>query len=115
MSDQLTLLPSHEAFEALYKPQPQNPNKEPTLVYFTASWCGACRRLDWDFLLEEFPTLKILKCDIDQNKYTPGFCGVRSIPNFLWIPKEGGTVGPFQSSDTAKVATWIQSNLRKTS
>ena len=111
MSDQLMLLPSHEAFEALYKPA--KPLTEPVLLYFTASWCGACKKIDWGFLLEEFPTLKILKCDIDQNKYTPGFCGVRAIPSFLWIPKEGGVRGPLQSSDTAKVATWIQSNLVK--
>jgi len=106
-------LQTQEQFEELASPT----LKTPTLIYFTADWCGACKRLDWDFLKEEFgDTLTIYKCDIDQNKYTPGFCGVRSIPNFVMLspasPKPSIT-GPFQSSDTAKVAAWIQSNLIK--
>lgn len=101
-------------FESMYAPtDPSQVLKEPVLIYFTASWCGACKRLDWEFLLEEFPTLKVFKCDVDENKYTPGFCSIRSIPNFVMLgPGEKKASAPFQSSDTAKVATWIQTSLR---
>ena len=98
-----------------------NPNKTvnpqpsyPILINFTASWCGPCRKIDWGFLLEEFGSRfeAIYKCDIDQNKYTPGYCGVRAIPSWTILkgPKQAETV---QISDTAKVASWIFTTLNK--
>jgi len=105
-------LPTHETFEELYQT-----TKDSLLVYFTANWCGACKRVDWGFIREEFPDLPIYRCDVDENKYTPGFCGVRSIPAFVMVhpPKEGFTnkqiTAQFQSSETAKIASWIMTNL----
>jgi len=86
--------------------------KENALIYFTASWCGACKSIDMGFILEEFPNLKVYKCDIDENKYTGGFCGVRSIPNFVLLHPGKVLKGPFQSMSTAKVASWVHSNLQ---
>ena len=103
-------LRTQEEFEALYRPA--LPNKAPILIYFTANWCGACKRLDWAFLTQEFPNLTIYKCDVDENKYTPGFCGVRSIPAFTMVHTNGTTQGPFVSSDTAKVASWIFTQIK---
>ena len=81
-----------------------------TVVYFTANWCAACRRLDLAALEAAFPGLDWLKCDVDANQYSPGFCGVRSIPSFMLFLK-GKAVGPFTSSDTGKVAAWIQEQV----
>jgi hypothetical protein len=59
--------------------------------------------------------LKIYRCDVDANKYTPGFCGVRSIPSFVMLSPGSKQASPvFQSSDTAKIATWIMTSLRTT-
>ncbi len=102
-------LQTHEQFEAMYTGEV----KAPVLVYFTADWCGACKRVDWEFILEEFPDLPVYKCDVDVNKYTPGFCGVRSIPNFLMITGTKQIEGPVQTSDTAKIASWIHTTLTK--
>lgn len=84
----------------------------PVLLYFTAGWCSACKRLDWEFLNEEFPDLPVYKCDIDENKYTPGYCGVKSIPAFLLMTPEK-KLEQLQSSNTASVAAWINKNLTK--
>lgn len=102
-------LTSQEMFEELYSLD----LKSPILVYFTADWCGACKRIDWEFIEDEFKNLPIYRCDIDENKYTPGFCGVRSIPNFMMVYPQKQLAGPFQSSDTAKIASWIHTNLIK--
>lgn len=100
-------LQTQEEFETLYK----GDLKAPILIYFTASWCGACKRLDWEFLSQEFPDLPVYICDIDQNKYTPGYCGIRSIPNFVLMPPSK-KLENLQSSDTAKVASWLYKNLK---
>jgi beta-lactam-binding protein with PASTA domain len=31
------------------------------------------------------PDVEWLKCDVDQNNYTPGYCGIRSIPSFIVV------------------------------
>lgn len=107
-------LRTQEQFEAMYSPAAGQPQLEtPVLLYFTADWCGACKRVDWGFLLEEFPDLPVYRCDVDENKYTPGFCGVRSIPSFVMVGPGAKRVTPlFQSSETAKIAAWIATNLR---
>jgi thioredoxin-like negative regulator of GroEL len=102
-------LPSHSDFEELYSPS----LTAPVLIYFTATWCGACKKLDWDFILDEFPNLTVYICDIDTNKYTPGYCGVKSIPSMIFVYPGKKVIGPFQSSDTAKVATWIHTTTKQ--
>jgi len=102
-------LQSQEMFETLFNTN--SPLTSPALVYFTAPWCGACKRIKWEFLMEEFPNLTIYKCDIDENKYTPGYCQVRSIPSFAMIHPGRKLTGPIQSSETAKVAAWIHTTL----
>ena len=96
-------LPSQEFFESLLK----TPNDPICIVLFTASWCGPCGKLDKDYLVSLHNKIKWYKCDIDENKYTPGYCGVRSIPVFLAIIN-GKPQPLFASSDTMKVAEWVK-------
>jgi thioredoxin 1 len=124
---QILPLNEHSLFEHLYNPANSKGHivspgdtvyafepQYPILINFTASWCGPCQRIDWGFLLEEFGHrfAAIYKCDIDQNKYTPGYCGVKAIPSWMILkgPKQAETV---QISDTAKVASWIFNTLQK--
>lgn len=100
-------LRTQEEFEQLYK---EEKLKAPILIYFTATWCGACTKLSWPFIQEEFPELTIYKCDIDENKYTPGFCQVKSIPHML-IMFPSKKIENLVSNDTAKVAAWIKKQL----
>ena len=112
---QILPLHKHEEFEQLYSPDPSKPAPNyPILINFTASWCGPCQRIDWDFLLEEFGSSfgAIYKCDVDVNKYTPGFCGVRSIPSWMILKGPKKAEGAVQISETSKVATWIFNTLR---
>ena len=101
-----TSLPSQEAFEELYKN-----TKETVLVYFTASWCGPCRKLDWDTINKGLGQTPVYKCDVDENNYTPGYCGVRSIPSFLLVHPNKRLTGPVQMSDTTKIVEWIKTGL----
>ena len=80
------------------------------IVYFTARWCGACKRLDLAKLVGAYPLVAWYKCDIDDNDYTPGFCGIRSIPTFMII-KEKKILGTLANSDTEKVLQWVTETL----
>jgi thioredoxin-like negative regulator of GroEL len=78
-------------------------------MYFTARWCGACKRLDLDAIEAATPGVTWYKCDVDVNTYSPGFCGVRSIPSFMLIVNKR-PIGPMTSSDTGKVVAWVLAN-----
>jgi thioredoxin-like negative regulator of GroEL len=79
------------------------------IQYHTATWCGACKRLDLPAILKaaEAKDVHVWKIDVDVNEYTSGYCGVRSMPTFqICIPKK--IVSTLQSSDTTTVIDWIQ-------
>ena len=92
-------------FEDLLKPNRPDgkPASEAVVVYFTAPWCGACKKLDFKALLESTPkTIVWYKCDVDVNKYTLGYCGLTKIPSFAII-KNGKFLTKFSTSDTMTV------------
>jgi thiol-disulfide isomerase/thioredoxin len=78
------------------------------LIYFTAAWCGPCKKLDQAAIEAAAAERGIpyFKCDETVNKYTSGYCGVRSFPTFHFCrPKT--LVGACTSSDTAEVLAWL--------
>lgn len=102
----MTNLPSQEFLENLLK----NPTDPIVIILFTANWCGPCKRINKDHLVGLSDKIKWYKCDIDENKYTPGYCGVKTIPAFLAIVN--GKVKPlFGSADTEKVTEWMKNGF----
>jgi thioredoxin 1 len=106
-------LMTQEEFEQLIgvQPVPEGTTVPPfSVIYFTATWCGACRRLNMPALEAALPEVNWLKCDVDQNNYTGGYCGVRSIPSFI-IVKNKKVSEIFQSTSNDAVEKWIRANL----
>ena len=93
-------LESQEQFEGFLKVANNNP--EMVVVYFTAPWCSACTRLDHTNIQASNPKIVWYKCDVDQNKYTLGYCGLQKIPSFALV-KNSKFLGKFTSSDTETV------------
>lgn len=112
----MTSLPDQEYFEALIlRRMDDRLTKVPekVVIWFSASWCGPCRRVDAEALQGTFPDVTFYKCDVDENNYTPGFCQVKSIPAFLAIYK-GAVTGPlFQNSNTEAIIHWVTSVFQK--
>lgn len=78
------------------------------IVYFSASWCGPCKRLDIDSIeaAAKLQGLPLWKVEQTVNEYTAGFCDVRSLPTFiLFRPKQ--MVSKASSSDTTDIIEWI--------
>lgn len=68
---------------------------KPTIVDFTASWCGPCQRISP--ILEELAKecegqITIYKVDVDKEKGLAHAFNVSSIPAVLYIPLEGEPV-----------------------
>lgn len=105
---EMMLLRTQEEFEILLGRVPtENPIPSLTVIYFTAKWCNACKRLDLAEIQNTLSKANWLKCDIDQNDYTAGYCGIRSIPQFLVI-KDKKLMGQLGDSRTEKVVEWLK-------
>ena len=105
MTDRMIPLQTQEQCENLLKPVQDKGAlaEEAVVVYFSASWCGACKRIDFTSLLSNTPkNIVWYKCDVDENNYTLGYCGLSKLPSFAVI-KNGKFVGKFSSSDTMTV------------
>ena len=78
------------------------------IQYHTAKWCGPCKRLDVDAIVEaaEKRGLSVWKIDVDENEYTSGYCGVRTVPTWLFcVPRK--IASTLQSSSTDAVMEWV--------
>jgi thiol-disulfide isomerase/thioredoxin len=105
-------LRSQEEFETLWHPNNLSIHvKEPTVIYFTANWCGPCKRLDWESIRKAYPTQTFYLCDQDENDYTLGYLGGRSIPSFVILHPDRRITGPFTSSKAEDVKEWLMFNL----
>lgn len=104
-------LETQEQFETLIKTTDlEKPNPEEIVIYFTASWCRPCSRLDWTKILEQTSS-KIVwyKCDVDVNDYTLGYCfppDQRKMPSFVCI-KNSTVSDKFNTSDTDLVISKV--------
>ena len=80
------------------------------IVYFTAAWCSACKRLDTDAIAAAAVArgIPIYKCDYTVNDYTPGYCQVTAFPTFTYF-KPRKVVSSERSSVTDDVLGWVQS------
>lgn len=111
----MRLLETQEQFEELWFHTPERTPHETMrasdlgwIIYFTAAWCGPCKRLDCEALDHAAAErgLTLWKCDDTVNSYTGGYCSVNSFPTFAYFhPKK--IVSMFKSSDTEQVKQWI--------
>jgi len=100
---------TQEQFEAMWwTKDSESPYHKGFFIYFTAAWCKPCKNLDQVAIEAAVAELGVpyYKCDETVNKYTSGYCNVRSFPTFHFCrPKT--LVGTCSSADTEEVLAWI--------
>jgi thioredoxin-like negative regulator of GroEL len=76
-------------------------------ILFSAEWCGPCKKLDKETLLRTHSDVTWYGCDVDENMYSHGYCGLQKIPSFAFI-KNGRFVDRLQGTiDLAAINAWI--------
>ena len=78
-----------------------------SVIWFSAEWCGPCKKINIDSLMDNYKA-NWLKCDIDRNDYTAGYCNIRSIPTFLVVYKKQ-ILDIKSSSSTGEILAWLES------
>mmetsp|Transcript_104616 Transcript_104616/g.301647 ORF Transcript_104616/g.301647 Transcript_104616/m.301647 type:complete len:132 (+) Transcript_104616:384-779(+) len=71
-----------------------------SVAYFTASWCGPCKRIApiYEELSDSHPDITFAKVDIDQNQTAASKAAIKSVPTFMFF-KDGNFVGQFSGAD----------------
>ena len=76
-------------------------------ILFSASWCGPCKKIDKAGLVAAHKDIVWYGCDVDENSYTPGYCGVKKIPTFIFL-KNGTIVDTLQGvTDLPSLNSWL--------
>jgi len=98
---------AHEGFKAIVK------NNDKVAVMFTASWCGPCNQIKPTFTGKcpgQYPKIKFIMVDVDENEETSMEYDVESMPTFMFF-RDGNLVNEltFKGADVAQ----LEANLPK--
>jgi thioredoxin 1 len=88
--------------------------EKPTILKFTAEWCGPCKMIApiLDEISDEYDgRLKVTKLNIDDNPNTPPKFGIRGIPTLMMY--KGGEVEATKVGAVSKsqLTAFIDSNI----
>ncbi|MBB6087269.1 thioredoxin family protein [Wenzhouxiangella marina] len=87
----------------------------PAVVFFDASWCGACRSLDGPMgtLAARYGgRVQVLRMDVDSNAETPQIFGIRDLPTVVFF-NHGSVAGRITGSASLdQLESRVQALLR---
>lgn len=88
--------------------------KQPAVIDFYATWCGPCKMMApvVETLAGEYEgKVDFYKVDVDREQRLAALFGVRSIPTFVFIPREGKPQIATGAMDIAQMRKLIESTL----
>lgn len=91
-------------------------NREPVLIYFTASWCGPCQRMARTTLADDKVTSALrsiphIALDIDEQPILAEQHGVRAVPTFQVVLPSATPVGSLTGfQEPGDLVEWIRTS-----
>jgi thioredoxin-like negative regulator of GroEL len=86
-------------------------SKTPTLVWYSAAWCGPCRRINAT-TVEVAATkagITFAHCDVDRVSMAVHIHSISRIPTFVLF-RAGNEIARISSPDTAEITAWISTH-----
>lgn len=83
----------------------------PTLIWYSAHWCGPCRRIN-AVTIEAAATkagIAFAHCDVDKVSMAVHIHSISRIPTFILF-RDGREIARIGSADTAEIVAWIQAH-----
>ena len=82
--------------------------KTPHLVWYSARWCGPCRRINADAIQIAATAAHVtfVHCDVDKVSMAVHLHSISRIPTFVLFC-EGREIQRLGSSDTAEIVAWL--------
>ncbi len=79
-----------------------------TIVYFTAGWCGPCKKISpfFEICSEKYKQILFLKVDVDANPDICTHLQIETMPTFQFY-KNGKLIADFQGSSEIKLQAAI--------
>ncbi|GBG80466.1 hypothetical protein CBR_g30929 [Chara braunii] len=80
-----------------------------TVAWFTATWCGPCRQITpvVTKLNNDYPLVKFLKIDVDENQDLALSEGIQSVPTFRFI-KAGRQVSEIKGANALSLEATVK-------
>jgi thioredoxin 1 len=106
-----------EGFDNMENAQEQMNKYDLIMIYFTATWCGPCKRIA-PFIAElllKIPSCKFFKVDVDDEKLEElvSKFNINSMPTFCFI-KDQELINTITGADKDKLLNYFQNDLNIT-
>lgn len=93
-----------------------NGHLAPILIKYTAHWCGPCRVMTFEKVMEGLKDMGItfVEIDVDEHSQAVDYFSVRSIPAFVLLVPSGSKrkhIGPTVFSSIEQLKTWVKTKL----
>ena len=84
-------------------------SKDPLIIYFTALWCGPCKKISpyYDQLSKEINKCSFYKVDIDESIDISDYFEIKSMPTFYFF-YGGEAIDKFEGADSDRLLNTIK-------
>lgn len=89
----------------------------PILIKYTASWCGPCRAMPFEKVVEDLKDLNLhfVEIDVDAHPDAVAYFGISSIPAFVLLIDNGKGgrkhIGPHTVTNLRLLRSWVGGSL----